>query len=445
MITVLSKQNIAENIKYGSVIHDLSIAKMNNYPIITTIIIPIDYFQEYLDKMIIKDTIIKELLHILSYNNIKDGQELYISNSYYQNNNPLMNSGFKSRNNFASLKNTLTRLYEIWSSEGAQIYRISHKVNTEQSYPAIYIQPFISRIYSLVTHNPATGDITNASNFDEIIHNNINKFDERHKAIINNVDNCFIQPKKIYFYENNNEFIVLKVSDYLMTNQALFSYLISKHRQLKITSSNFLMQIQIENIVDYIGYGIISDEKYPADLPLSLGLTSGKVIFTSTNIESLQKFNTSDTYILLLNRDVRPEKIVNIIDQCAGVITNNGGMTSHTAVITRGLRKPAILVKQMIIDASRRQARYYNTIINEFDYIAISSRDELCWALSGELSPIYKTQNITQEQVDYFLKIVNEYRMMDKFKEQDIDFQLYYAKIINVIKKVGLNIESSFY
>jgi len=230
-----------------------------------------------------------------------------------------------------------------------------------------------------------------------------------------------------------------------MTNQALFSYLISKHRQLKITSSNFLMQIQIENIVDYIGYGIISDEKYPADLPLSLGLTSGKVIFTSTNIESLQKFNTSDTYILLLNRDVRPEKIVNIIDQCAGVITNNGGMTSHTAVITRGLRKPAILVKQMIIDASRRQARYYNTIINEFDYIAISSRDELCWALSGELSPIYKTQNITQEQVDYFLKIVNEYRMMDKFKEQDIDFQLYYAKIINVIKKVGLNIESSFY
>jgi phosphohistidine swiveling domain-containing protein len=441
MIVELSKLKFAEHTKYGSVIHNLFIAKMNNCPIISTIVLPADYFQEYLNQMVISNTVVKKLLHALTHNGFEDGQELFLSTSYFSND--ITHSSLRARNNFTSLKNALTELYDIWFSEGARIHRISHKVNIEHSYPAIYIQPFIYRIHSVVTHNPATGDKTNATNFDGIVHNNIKKFNERHEIIIDNVDNCFVRPKKIFFSENNKKIEVLKISEYPMTNQAFFSYLISKHKLSKITGSNFLLQIQLDNIADYIGCSLISEEKYPADLSLSAGLVGGKAIFTSTNIHSLCKSGT-DIYILLLDGKESPDNI-EWFRKSNGLITNSGGMVSHTATRARGMKLPAILVKQMTIDASSKQARYRDKVINEFDYIAISSGIELCWSLSGVLGSTYRLQNITKEQVDYLLKVISEYRVVDKFKEQGIEFQFHYANIIDALRKAGVKFESTFY
>ncbi|ACM49029.1 pyruvate, phosphate dikinase [Anaplasma marginale] len=73
-------------------------------------------------------------------------------------------------------------------------------------------------------------------------------------------------------------------------------------------------------------------------LPASPGAASGCVAFTSSDAESLKKQGKN---VILVRQETSPEDIGGM-SSSAGILTLRGGMTSHAAVVARGMGKPCI-------------------------------------------------------------------------------------------------------
>lgn len=73
-------------------------------------------------------------------------------------------------------------------------------------------------------------------------------------------------------------------------------------------------------------------------LPASPGAASGEIVFSSEEAEELKKKNKK---VILVRHETSPEDIGGM-DAAQGILTALGGMTSHAAVVARGMGKPCV-------------------------------------------------------------------------------------------------------
>jgi pyruvate,orthophosphate dikinase len=73
-------------------------------------------------------------------------------------------------------------------------------------------------------------------------------------------------------------------------------------------------------------------------LPASPGAASGEIVFSSDEAEALK---TKDKNVILVRVETSPEDIHGM-HAAAGILTTRGGMTSHAAVVARGMGKPCV-------------------------------------------------------------------------------------------------------
>ncbi|HHX87156.1 MAG TPA: pyruvate, phosphate dikinase, partial [Firmicutes bacterium] len=86
-------------------------------------------------------------------------------------------------------------------------------------------------------------------------------------------------------------------------------------------------------------------------LPASPGAASGKVIFSADRAQTAAQEGKK---VLLVRPETTPDDIHGII-AAQGVLTSRGGMTSHAAVVARGMGKPCVCgCEQINIDLSKR-------------------------------------------------------------------------------------------
>ena len=73
-------------------------------------------------------------------------------------------------------------------------------------------------------------------------------------------------------------------------------------------------------------------------LPASPGAASGKVVFTADDAEKQARTGEK---VILVRRETSPEDIHGM-HAAEGILTSTGGMTSHAAVVARGMGKPCV-------------------------------------------------------------------------------------------------------
>jgi pyruvate, orthophosphate dikinase len=73
-------------------------------------------------------------------------------------------------------------------------------------------------------------------------------------------------------------------------------------------------------------------------LPASPGAAAGEIVFSSDEAEALK---TKDKNVILVRVETSPEDIHGM-HAAAGILTTRGGMTSHAAVVARGMGKPCV-------------------------------------------------------------------------------------------------------
>jgi pyruvate,orthophosphate dikinase len=103
-------------------------------------------------------------------------------------------------------------------------------------------------------------------------------------------------------------------------------------------------------------------------LPASPGAASGIAVFDPDVAEARASDGTS---VILVRDETTPEDFHGIVAAKA-VLTARGGMTSHAAVVARGMGKCAVVgAKDMHVDLEKRQFSVDGTIVSEGDYITV--------------------------------------------------------------------------
>lgn len=103
-------------------------------------------------------------------------------------------------------------------------------------------------------------------------------------------------------------------------------------------------------------------------LPASPGAASGKVVFTA---EDAEKLAAAGEAVMLCRQETSPEDIHGM-HASAGILTSRGGMTSHAAVVARGMGKPCVAgAGDLHIDAKTKKIRKGDVEISEGDILTI--------------------------------------------------------------------------
>ena len=158
-------------------------------------------------------------------------------------------------------------------------------------------------------------------------------------------------------------------------------------------------------------------------LPASPGAASGKVVFTA---EEAERLNGMMQNTILVRVDTSPEDIHGM-HAAKGILTARGGMTSHAAVVARGMGRPCVSGStEITIDYFNKEFKAGNIIVKEGDIITIDGT-------SGEI--ILGTVPTVQPKISgYFLTIMN---WSNKFKKLKIRTNAETEKDSKVAREFG--------
>ncbi len=108
-----------------------------------------------------------------------------------------------------------------------------------------------------------------------------------------------------------------------------------------ITRKEALQRVEPEQVEQLLHRRINPEAKLTViakGLPASPGAASGKVVFDADRAEDLAR---QGERVLLVRPETTPDDIHGII-AAQGILTSRGGMTSHAAVVARGMGKPCV-------------------------------------------------------------------------------------------------------
>ncbi len=130
-------------------------------------------------------------------------------------------------------------------------------------------------------------------------------------------------------------------------------------------------------------------------LPASPGAATGKIVFFAD--EAVEMASKGED-VILVRLETSPEDLAGM-HAANGILTARGGMTSHAAVVARGMGKTCVAgAGELEIDYKKRQIKVGDLILNEGDWIS----------LDGSTGEVFKgkIETVDPELTDAFAKLM---------------------------------------
>jgi pyruvate,orthophosphate dikinase len=139
-------------------------------------------------------------------------------------------------------------------------------------------------------------------------------------------------------------------------------------------------------------------------LPASPGAASGQIVFTA---DEAVAWAESGKTVLLVRQETSPEDIAGM-HAASGILTARGGMTSHAAVVARGMGKPCVAgCSALEISETNKTLRIGSQTFNEGDFITFDGGTGEVF--EGEVPTI---EAIISENFAKFMKWADEVRTL---------------------------------
>ncbi|MDC3000806.1 pyruvate, phosphate dikinase [Candidatus Pelagibacter sp.] len=202
--------------------------------------------------------------------------------------------------------------------------------------------------------------------------------EESMPKVYKNLKNILIKLEKHYkdmqdveFTVENNKLWMLQTRSGKRTAKSSVKIAVDMEREKLITKKEAVLRIQ-PNSLDTLLHPTLDEtenlEVIARGLPASPGAASGKVVFTSDEAERL---NGMMQNTILVRVETSPEDIHGM-HAAKGILTARGGMTSHAAVVARGMGRPCVSGSSEIeIDYQNKIFKTKNNEIKEGDLITI--------------------------------------------------------------------------
>ncbi len=197
-----------------------------------------------------------------------------------------------------------------------------------------------------------------------------NVFKELAKVFIK-LEKHYRDMQDIEFTVEKNKLWMLQTRSGKRTAKAAIKIAVDMVKEKLISKKEAILRID-PNTLDTLLHPTL-DEKIEktviaSGLPASPGAASGKVVFSADEAERL---NGMMQNTILVRLETSPEDIHGM-HAAKGILTARGGMTSHAAVVARGMGRPCVSGSSEIsIDYETKQFKAGNEIIKEGDVITI--------------------------------------------------------------------------
>ena len=306
----------------------------------------------------------------------------------------------KTKKNFPQdvneqLWRAISAIFLSWNSKRAKTYR---KINYIPNHwgTAVNVQAMVFGNMDqdcatgvAFTRNPSTGKkelfgeyLINAQGEDVVagtrtpqdlltMNNSMPKIFQQLKKIFKQLENKYKDMQDIEFTVENNKLWILQTRSGKRTARAAIKIAVDMVREKLISNKEAVLRVD-PNTLDTLLHPTLNEKAekkvIALGLPASPGAASGKVTFSADEAERLKEQMHGT---ILVRIETSPEDI-NGMHAAKGILTARGGMTSHAAVVARGMGKPCISGSSEIkIDYENKLFKAGNFKIKEGDVITI--------------------------------------------------------------------------
>ena len=297
---------------------------------------------------------------------------------------------------YKQLKMAIEAVFKSWNSPRAKIYRQYEKISDSLG-TAVNIQSMVfgnmgdtSATGVAFTRNASTGEkvlygeyLINAQGEDVVaglrtpnkiqdMKNTLPEVYEQFVETAKKLENHYRDMQDLEFTVEKNKLYMLQTRNAKRTIQASIKVAVDMVNEGIITKKEAMKRVEPIKLNNLLHRQIDAESELniiAKGLPASPGAASGMAIFDADTAEKLGKEGKK---VILVRIETSPDDIHGLI-QAQGVLTNRGGMTSHAAVVARGMGKPCVAGCESIkVNLEEKKFTINNLTINEGDFFTIN-------------------------------------------------------------------------
>ncbi|RJQ31648.1 pyruvate, phosphate dikinase [Candidatus Parcubacteria bacterium] len=187
----------------------------------------------------------------------------------------------------------------------------------------------------------------------------------------NILENHFKDVQDIEFTIQEDKLFILQTRNGKRTAQAAVKIAVDLVKEGMIDKKTAIMRIdanQIDQLLHPMFDPKAKKEVIARGLPASPGAAVGRVVFSA---EEAEKMAVKNERVILVRKETSPEDIGGM-HVSEGILTTRGGMTSHAAVVARGMGKCCVAgCGSLTVDYENQIFRVNGRMVKRGDYISL--------------------------------------------------------------------------
>ena len=245
------------------------------------------------------------------------------------------------------------------------------------------------------------------------------------KKFTGKLENYFSCIQDVEFTVESGKLWILQSRKATVNINAAVKIAIDMEKEGLISREDAILSLQADKIKKLLTPIIdpnFKNEIITKGLPASSGVVTGKVVFDS---KKLKNYTNNKQNTILVLKETSPNDVA-VMSQSTGVLTCQGGMTSHAAVVARGLNKTCVTgARDIKIDFDNKRFHCGGLFIIEGDIITINGGNGE--VLIGDAPTKIPNLPKTLLQIIKWSKVIN--------KSQNKDIITFLEETQKVIKK----------
>ena len=302
------------------------------------------------------------------------------------------------QNPLEQLVATRDAVFRSWNSDRAKTYRRINRID-DWLGTAVNVQCMVfgnmgdtSGTGVGFTRNPATGEhaffgeyLMNAQGEDVVsgirtpmpiseLKRAMPKVYEQLNACTKRMEQHYRDMQDFEFTIQDGRLYMLQTRNGKRTGLAAVRVAIDMVKEGLITKEEAVMRVEPDQIYDFLVPRLVEKgekiEVLATGLPASPGAAVGQIVFTA---EEAVKARATGAFkdIILVRGETTPEDIAGM-EVASGILTSRGGMTSHAAVVTRGMGKCCVAgAGDCVVDEAHKELRVKGHTYRHGDWISL--------------------------------------------------------------------------
>ncbi|MDR6884828.1 pyruvate, phosphate dikinase [Bacillus sp. 3255] len=279
------------------------------------------------------------------------------------------------QNVYEQLRMAIEAVFKSWNNPRAHIYRRMHRIPDDQG-TAVNVQSMVFGNMGpncgtgvVFTRNPSTGEnaffgeyLINAQGEDVVagirtplaiasLEHEMPEIYAQLTGAAKQLEKHYKDMQDIEFTVENNRLYLLQTRNGKRNAQAALRIAVDLVQEGVLTKAEAVGRIEVLHLDQLLHRGLDEEaiqqqkqqqklnlKELAQGLPASPGAAVGQVVFDADTAEA---WNRAGRQVILARIETTPEDIHGVIAS-EGVLTGRGGMTSHAAVVARGMGKPCV-------------------------------------------------------------------------------------------------------